>query len=55
MICDRIKQLREPAGYSQAQLAKLFLCFGRTYTAWAVTYVYYYDVLVGRRTGTVTN
>ena len=24
MICDRIKQLREPAGYSQAQLAKLF-------------------------------
>ena len=23
MICDRIKQLREP-GYSQAQLAKLF-------------------------------
>lgn len=24
MICDRIKQLREPAGCSQAQLAKLF-------------------------------
>ncbi len=24
MICDRIKQLREQAGYSQAQLAKLF-------------------------------
>ena len=24
MICDRIKQLRETAGYSQAQLAKLF-------------------------------
>lgn len=24
MICDRIKQLREPASYSQAQLAKLF-------------------------------
>lgn len=24
MICDRIKQLREAAGYSQAQLAKLF-------------------------------
>ena len=24
MICDRIKQLRERAGYSQAQLAKLF-------------------------------
>lgn len=24
MICDRIKQLRELAGYSQAQLAKLF-------------------------------
>lgn len=24
MICDRIKQLRESAGYSQAQLAKLF-------------------------------
>lgn len=23
MICDRIKQLREQAGYSQAQLAKL--------------------------------
>ena len=24
MICDRIKQLREQAGYSQAQLPKLF-------------------------------
>lgn len=24
MICDRIKQLREQAGYSQAQLAKPF-------------------------------
>ena len=24
MICDRIKQLREQAGYSQTQLAKLF-------------------------------
>lgn len=24
MICDRIKQLQEQAGYSQAQLAKLF-------------------------------
>ena len=24
MICDRIKQLREQAGYSQAQLTKLF-------------------------------
>lgn len=24
MICDRIKQLREQTGYSQAQLAKLF-------------------------------
>ena len=24
MICDRIKQLREQAGYSQVQLAKLF-------------------------------
>ena len=24
MICDRIKQLREQAGYSQAQQAKLF-------------------------------
>ena len=24
MICDRIKQLREQAGYSQAQLAKHF-------------------------------
>ena len=24
MICDRIKQLREQAGYSQAQPAKLF-------------------------------
>ena len=35
MICDRIKQLREQAGYSQAQLAKRLDVTRSSVNAWA--------------------
>ena len=34
MICDRIKQLREQAGYSQAQLAKRLDVTRSSVNAW---------------------